>query len=210
MRVDPLIIELAATITNNNNAAAGSADSSSTGAGGGGASGSSGSSGMYSNALRGSALEALAVVISKSLDKITPVGLEKATAVVVSVVNNPSDENDETIKNSVAKVAAAISVSISPAQTTDILLDIISSAGSSTSANTPPSSGSGSGAHSSNINLPSKLLAASAIVQYGGAKCSEVKDEVIQAVLTGMKDERATVRVAACMYVIVFILLIMR
>eukprot|EP01038_Epipyxis_sp_PR26KG_P007132 gene7132-9733_t len=143
-----------------------------------------------SNAIKASVLEALFQVMQQGGDKASVASLDK---VKVAVMENMVDE-DETLRFGASKclgsTAAFYSESI---HITDMLLDLIGNSKMSTKNSSHWSKQAG------------RLTAICSILNTAGMKAVEMREEAFDIIMSGLKDDRAAVRAAACRSVSILI-----
>jgi hypothetical protein len=133
-----------------------------------------------SNAIKGSVLDAISSVLMVGGDKATAAALEKVKGVVLQ---NIGDE-DENIRAVTARCVGGLAVLSDASQATDLLLDLFD--------------GRKDNRSESASQIVGRLMGIAAVLQSAGQRAVEMRDEAFLVVSAGLRDERSSVKVAAC------------
>ncbi len=134
-----------------------------------------------SNAIKGSVLDAISSVMVVGGDKATATALEKVKTVVLQ---NIGDE-DENIRAVTARCIGSLAVLSDASQVTDLLLDLFDG-------------GRKDSRGESASQVLGRLMGVAAVLQSAGQRAVEMRDEAFLIISAGMRDERSSVKVAAC------------
>ncbi len=135
-----------------------------------------------SNAIRNSIMEATISVLHLGGEKATPAALEK---VRVMAIKNLYDEDDP-VRLTCAKCLHAMSHYLNQEATTDLLLDLLGSDGSSDEFLDDPWS-----------LVAGKLVGLGAVLSGSGSRGDEMRDEIFNFFeRAGTKDDRTTIKIA--------------
>lgn len=135
-----------------------------------------------SNAIRASVLDAVVSVLSVAGDKATSASFEKLKAVVAQ---NMTDEEDN-IRLATSHLVGAMAAVMDSSQATDLLIDLVDAA---------KSEGSGMAVAHKAVG---RLLSTGALLQTAGQRVNDTKEEAFATLLAGLKDDRPSVKAAAC------------
>ena len=135
-----------------------------------------------SNAIRSSVLDAVVSVLSVAGDKATSASFDKMKAIVAQ---NMTDE-EENIRLATSRCVGAMAAVMDSSQATDLLIDLIDSG---------KVEGTGMAVAHKAVG---RLLSMGALLHSAGQRVNETKEEAFASILSGLRDDRPSVKAAAC------------
>lgn len=135
-----------------------------------------------SNAIRSSVLDAVVSVLSVAGDKATSASFEKLRAVVMQ---NMTDE-EENIRVATSHCVGAMAAVMDSSQATDLLIDLVDAG---------KTEGTGMAVAHKAVG---RLLSLGALLHTAGQRVGDTRDEAFALVLSGLRDDRPSVKAAAC------------